>query len=60
MTSLHGVSQPSKEVAMKRYTIPRVAHCSEGCPRQSWAWREKARTQRLARARSPAAIKRDG
>lgn len=21
-----------KEIIMKRYTIPRVAHCSDGCP----------------------------
>jgi len=22
---------------MKRYAVPRVAHCSEGCQRLSWA-----------------------
>jgi len=24
-----------EEAAMKRFTIPRVAHCSEGCPMKS-------------------------
>jgi len=30
---------------MKRFTIPRTAHCSSGCQFQSWVRRETALSQ---------------
>jgi YHS domain-containing protein len=39
-SKLQKISPASKEVmTMKRFMIPRVAHCSNGCLLQSWARR---------------------
>ena len=46
--AIAGVQLSAKEVRiMKRYSIPRVAHCSNGCQLQSWVRRETARSPRM-------------